>query len=55
MHSVLGQPTSWRHIVETVLFPAFKAKLLPPTSFLSDGTITQVADLKDLYKVFERC
>uniref|UniRef100_A0A914VK55 DNA mismatch repair protein S5 domain-containing protein n=1 Tax=Plectus sambesii TaxID=2011161 RepID=A0A914VK55_9BILA len=55
MHSALGHSAPWREIVEMVLFPAFKAKLLPPSSFLNDGTITQMADLKDLYRVFERC
>nr|POE51839.1 dna mismatch repair protein mlh1 [Quercus suber] len=39
--------------IENVLFPAFKARLVP-TKALLRGTI-EVANLKGLYRVFERC
>ena len=39
--------------IEDVLFPAFKARLVA-TKGLLKGTV-QVADLKGLYRVFERC
>lgn len=42
-----------RHAVENVLFPAFKARLVA-TKDLLKGTI-EVANLKGLYRVFERC
>lgn len=40
--------------VEHTLFPAFKRHLRPPRELL-DGAIIPIADLPDLYKVFERC
>ncbi|TWU76575.1 DNA mismatch repair protein [Metarhizium rileyi] len=43
-----------RWAVEHVFFPAFKAKLVA-TKALMDGGILEVASLKGLYKVFERC
>lgn len=42
-----------RRAVENVLFPAFKARLVATTSLLK-GTV-EVANLKGLYRVFERC
>ncbi|XP_054847024.1 DNA mismatch repair protein Mlh1 isoform X2 [Eublepharis macularius] len=46
---------SWKWTVEHVLYKAFKAYLLPPKNFTEDGNILQLANLPDLYKVFERC
>ncbi|PKS07297.1 hypothetical protein jhhlp_005899 [Lomentospora prolificans] len=43
-----------RWAVEHVLFPAFKARLVA-TKGLMDSGIMEVADLKGLYRVFERC
>jgi DNA mismatch repair protein MLH1 len=43
-----------RWAVEHIFFPAFKAKLVA-TKALMDGGILEVASLKGLYKVFERC
>ncbi|CAK1594543.1 unnamed protein product [Parnassius mnemosyne] len=40
---------------EHVIFPAIRRNFLPPTSFVSNGVILQIANLSDLYKVFERC
>jgi DNA mismatch repair protein MLH1 len=40
--------------VEHVLFPAFKARLVA-TKSLMQGAILEVANLKGLYRVFERC
>lgn len=51
----LGCDKDWKWTVEHVLFPAIKSSLLPPKSWLSNGAILQIADLPDLYKVFERC
>lgn len=46
---------SWRWSVEHVLFKAFRTLLSPPRSFSEDGAVLQIANLPDLYKVFERC
>lgn len=40
-------------VVETVLFPAFKKRLVPPKSLLNH--VSEVANLKGLYRIFERC
>lgn len=39
--------------IENVLFPAFKARLVATRSLLKGAV--EVADLKGLYRVFERC
>ncbi|KAL2120667.1 hypothetical protein VTJ04DRAFT_4694 [Mycothermus thermophilus] len=43
-----------RRALEHVLFPAFKARLVATKSMMKDG-ILEVANLKGLYRVFERC
>lgn len=43
-----------RWAVEHVLFPAFKSRLVA-TKSLMNGGILEVASLKGLYRVFERC
>ncbi|KAM9025262.1 DNA mismatch repair protein Mlh1 isoform 1-T1 [Ara ararauna] len=45
----------WKWTVEHVLYKAFRTHLLPPKHFAEDGSILQLANLPDLYKVFERC
>ncbi|XP_074697771.1 DNA mismatch repair protein Mlh1 isoform X1 [Strix aluco] len=47
--------TTWKWTVEHVLYKAFRTHLLPPKHFTEDGNILQLANLPDLYKVFERC
>ncbi|XP_059674392.1 DNA mismatch repair protein Mlh1 isoform X4 [Gavia stellata] len=47
--------TTWKWTVEHVLYKAFRTHLLPPKRFTEDGNILQLANLPDLYKVFERC
>ncbi|XP_073486692.1 DNA mismatch repair protein Mlh1 isoform X2 [Aquarana catesbeiana] len=46
---------SWRWTTEHVLYKAFRTHLQPPKPFAEDGCILQLANLPDLYKVFERC
>lgn len=41
--------------VEHSIFPAIKQYLLPPKSFAKNGSILKVANLPELYRVFERC
>ncbi|KAL2761160.1 hypothetical protein ACRALDRAFT_1037903 [Sodiomyces alcalophilus JCM 7366] len=43
-----------RWAIEHVFFPAFKSRLVA-TKALMKGGIVEVADLKGLYRVFERC
>ncbi|KAK2702009.1 DNA mismatch repair protein Mlh1-like [Artemia franciscana] len=46
----------WKWITEHVVFPAFKSNLInPPEALLQDNSLLQIANLPDLYKVFERC
>ncbi|XP_044228028.1 DNA mismatch repair protein Mlh1 [Thunnus albacares] len=46
---------SWRWKVEHVIFKAFRTLFSPPKHLSEDGTVLQIANLPDLYKVFERC
>ncbi|XP_061108454.1 DNA mismatch repair protein Mlh1 isoform X2 [Conger conger] len=46
---------SWKWNVEHLLFKAFRTLLSPPKHFTEDGSVLQIANLPDLYKVFERC
>ncbi|XP_071337113.1 DNA mismatch repair protein Mlh1 isoform X2 [Trachinotus anak] len=50
-----GEANSWRWKVEHIIFKAFRTLFSPPKSFSEDGTVLQIANLPDLYKVFERC
>ncbi|KAM5348179.1 hypothetical protein ACJ41O_008003 [Fusarium nematophilum] len=43
-----------RHAVQHVFFPAFKSRLVATKSLMEDGVL-EVASLKGLYRVFERC
>ncbi|RYP57956.1 hypothetical protein DL769_009178 [Monosporascus sp. CRB-8-3] len=43
-----------RRAVEHVFFPAFKARLVATKSFMKAGVL-ELANLKGLYRVFERC
>ncbi|XP_055625254.1 DNA mismatch repair protein Mlh1 [Toxorhynchites rutilus septentrionalis] len=41
--------------IEHAICPALKQKLLPPKLFARNGSVLQMANLPDLYRVFERC
>ncbi|KPM34767.1 DNA mismatch repair protein Mlh1 [Neonectria ditissima] len=43
-----------RHAVQTLFFPAFKSRLVASRSLMESGVL-EVASLKGLYRVFERC
>lgn len=43
-----------RKVVEDVMFPAFRARLIA-TKGLMKGGVLEIANLKGLYRVFERC
>ncbi|KAH9419950.1 DNA mismatch repair protein [Dermatophagoides pteronyssinus] len=45
---------AWSDLVETQIYSRYK-KLLSPTKSLSEGTIYVIANVTELYKVFERC
>lgn len=41
-------------MLEQVLFPAFRKRLIPPRKLLNQNAIVEIANLKGLYKIFER-
>lgn len=45
----------WKYITEHILYSSIKESLLPPKHFAHDSTLLKIANLPDLYKVFERC
>lgn len=47
--------TSWKWTVEHVLYPALRNFFYPPKHIAEDSSVLQIANLPDLYKVFERC
>ncbi|KAG0056370.1 DNA mismatch repair protein [Gryganskiella cystojenkinii] len=50
------QDAQFQHMVSTLIFPAFKRHFIPPKTLIErQGMVVQVAQVKDLYKVFERC
>lgn len=46
--------TEVRRVVENVLFPAFRARMIATKPLMKAGVL-EVANLKGLYRVFERC
>ncbi|RUS90912.1 hypothetical protein EGW08_001309 [Elysia chlorotica] len=53
-----GKPTQdqdWKWTMEHVIYPSIKQMLLPPSKTENDRSVIQLANLPDLYKVFERC
>lgn len=53
MHRSISE--NWKWVVEHVLYPCVKAAFLPPKSFTKNAAVLELANLPDLYKVFERC
>lgn len=51
----VGICTEGRDVLMMQLLPAIQAYLSPCRTFMTDGTVVQVAALEQLYKVFERC
>ena len=45
----------WKRMIEQIIFGGCKRFLNPPKRFVQDKIFVQVANLPDLYKVFERC
>ncbi|KAJ9074217.1 DNA mismatch repair protein Mlh1 [Entomophthora muscae] len=59
---VQDKTKAYYHTIQHAVYPAMKRSLFPPTAWLaqetapsSDDAICLLADLPDLYKVFERC
>lgn len=50
-----GTRGSWKWIVEHRIYPAFRGMFQPPKNLSTDAAIVQIADLHQLYKIFERC
>ncbi|KAF5291784.1 hypothetical protein FQA39_LY14272 [Lamprigera yunnana] len=55
LHENNSENKGWKWVVEHIFYPAIKEYFLPPKAFMENGTILQIADLPNLYKVFERC
>lgn len=55
INPTLYKKEPWRWIMEHVIFPALKTDFIPQRKMAEDGTILQISDLHELYKVFERC
>ncbi|KAF9904706.1 DNA mismatch repair protein [Linnemannia zychae] len=50
------QDALFQRMISLLIFPAFKKHFIPPKALIEkSGMIVQVAQVKDLYKVFERC
>ncbi|RKP39943.1 hypothetical protein BJ085DRAFT_14676 [Dimargaris cristalligena] len=45
----------YRNCIQHTLFPAFKSHFFAPPSLAEAHCLLQLADLPDLYKIFERC
>lgn len=50
---IKSRRTQLRRVLEHVMFPAFRARLVATKSLLNG--VVEVANLKGLYRVFERC
>lgn len=53
--STNSESPSLKWIIEHVLFPSFRISFTPNRKFAIDGSVTQIACLENLYKIFERC
>ena len=52
----INRSEKWKHIFEHTLYPALKKRLLPQKTENDNSKIfVNVANLPELYKVFERC
>ena len=51
---IKGRREEIRRVVENLLFPAFRARLIGTKSLMKGGVL-EIANLKGLYRVFERC
>jgi hypothetical protein len=52
---VLEWLSAHQSTVEHVLLPAFRSSLIVQRERVQEGCIVPLADLPELYKVFERC
>ena len=41
--------------IETVLFPALKARFIAVKGLVNEKRVVEIADLPGLYRIFERC
>lgn len=47
--------SSWEWFTEHVIFASMRTMFSPPVAMAEDLTVSEAADLHNLYKVFERC
>lgn len=50
-----GAGRGWKWNIEHLIYPAARKLLHPPRHFAQDTTFLQIANLTELYRVFERC
>jgi len=48
-----GRDHAW--VMQHIMLPHMRRNFHPPKSFSNDGSIVQIAQLENLYKIFERC
>jgi DNA mismatch repair protein MLH1 len=53
--SVTSSRRTMEYLMETIIYPGIRKKLLPPKQCLTDGSFLRLTSLQELYKVFERC
>ena len=51
----MSDRSTWSRVIEHTIMPSLRRELMPPESLLKEGAVLQLADLHELYKVFERC
>lgn len=44
----------FQHMISTLIFPAFKRGFSPPEALVAK-TVSNVVEVKDLYRMFQRC
>lgn len=49
------QDDDWKIVVEHRIFPGLRGMFQPPNHLVKNSSIIEIADLHQLYKIFERC
>lgn len=49
------ESNDWKWVVEHSIYSAIKEYFIPPKKFAENVAILEIANLPNLYKVFERC
>lgn len=49
------ESNDWQWVIQQVVYPAIKDYFIPPKEFTENAAVLEIANLPNLYKVFERC